>query len=32
MHGYQKISEMMIRDRDLRSSVKQLIRNLCPEM
>ncbi len=31
MHGYQKISEMMIRDRELRSSVKQLIRNLYPE-
>lgn len=31
MHGYQKISEMMVRDRELRSSVKMLIRNLYPE-
>lgn len=31
MHGYQKISEMMIRDRDLRSSVRTLIRTLYPE-
>jgi chromosomal replication initiator protein len=31
MHGYQKISELMVRDRELRSSVKMLIRNLWPE-
>lgn len=31
MHGYQKISEMMVRDRDLRSVIKQLIRDLYPE-
>lgn len=31
MHGYQKISEMMVRDRELRSVVKHLIRNLHPE-
>jgi chromosomal replication initiator protein len=32
MHGYQKISEMMHRDRDLRQSVKTLIRDLFPEV
>lgn len=31
MHAYQKISEMMVRDRELRSTVKMLIRNLWPE-
>ena len=31
MHGYQKISEMMNADRDLRAQVKGLIRNLHPE-
>jgi len=31
MHGYQKISEMMHQDKDLRATVKQLIRNLYPE-
>lgn len=31
MHGYQKISEMMSQDRDLKSTVKTLIRNLYPE-
>lgn len=31
MHGYTKISEMMNQDRDLRSTVKQLIRNLYPD-
>lgn len=31
MHGYQKISEMMVRDRELRSAVKTLIRALHPE-
>jgi chromosomal replication initiator protein len=31
MHGYQKISEMMASDRDLRTTVKTLIRNLYPE-
>lgn len=30
MHGYQKINEMMHRDRDLRATVKMLIRNLYP--
>lgn len=30
MHGYQKISEMMHRDRDLRATIKMLIRNLYP--
>lgn len=32
MHGYRKISELMLRDRDLRVSVKQLIRNLHPDI
>lgn len=31
MHGYTKISEMMIQDKDLKASIKQLIRNLYPE-
>ena len=31
MHGYQKISEMMNADKDLRAQVKGLIRNLHPE-
>ncbi len=31
MHGYQKISEMMHQDKDLRAAVKMLIRNLYPE-
>lgn len=31
MHGYQKISEMMHHDKDLRATVKALIRNLYPE-
>lgn len=31
MHGYQKISEMMHHDKDLRATVKMLIRNLYPE-
>jgi chromosomal replication initiator protein len=31
MHGYQKISEMISRDKDLRATVKMLIRNLHPE-
>jgi chromosomal replication initiator protein len=31
MHGYQKISEMMIRDRELRAVVKMLIKNLNPD-
>jgi len=31
MHGYQKISEMMNRDKDLRAAVKMIIRNLYPE-
>ena len=30
MHGYTKIHEMMVRDRDLRSAVKSLIRHLHP--
>jgi chromosomal replication initiator protein len=30
MHGYQKISEMIARDKDLRATVKMLIRNLYP--
>lgn len=32
MHAYQKISEMMARDKDLNSIVKMLIRNLYPEV
>jgi len=32
MHGYTKISEMMHQDKDLRASVKQLIRNLYPDI
>lgn len=31
MHGYTKISEMMNGDKDLRATVKMLIRNLYPE-
>lgn len=31
MHGYQKVSEMMHADKDLRATVKALIRNLYPE-
>lgn len=31
MHGYQKISEMMNRDKDLKATVKMLIRNLYPQ-
>jgi chromosomal replication initiator protein len=31
MHGYQKITEMMNSDRDLKATVKMLIRNLYPE-
>ena len=31
MHGYQKVSEMMRHDKDLRAQVKMLIRNLYPE-
>jgi chromosomal replication initiator protein len=31
MHGYQKISEMMQRDKDLRAVVKMIIRNLYPD-
>ncbi|MGV3618985.1 MAG: chromosomal replication initiator protein DnaA [Fimbriimonas sp.] len=31
MHGYQKISEMMNADKDLRAQVRGLIRNLHPE-
>ncbi|MFZ4507536.1 MAG: chromosomal replication initiator protein DnaA [Fimbriimonas sp.] len=30
MHGYQKISEMMHKDKDLRATVKKLIRDLQP--
>jgi chromosomal replication initiator protein len=31
MHGYQKISEMMQADKDLRATVKMLMRNLYPD-
>jgi chromosomal replication initiator protein len=31
MHGYQKINELMNQDKDLRSVVKMLSRNVCPE-
>lgn len=31
MHGYQKISELMQHDKELRSTVKLLMRNLQPE-
>lgn len=31
MHGYQKISEMMQADKDLRATVRMLIRNVYPE-
>lgn len=31
MHGYQKISEMMQRDKDLRAVVRMIIRNLYPD-
>ncbi len=31
MHGYQKISEMMQMDKDLRATIKMLMRNLYPD-
>lgn len=31
MHGYQKINEMIAGDKDLRATVKMLIRNLYPD-
>jgi chromosomal replication initiator protein len=31
MHGYQKISEMMHQDKDFRTTVKMLMRNLYPD-
>ncbi len=31
MHGYQKIQEMMHHDKDLRATVKMLMRNVWPE-
>jgi len=31
MHGYQKIQEMMHQDKDLKTTVKALMRNLYPE-
>ena len=31
MHGYQKISEMMQADKDLKATVKMLMRNLYPD-
>ncbi len=31
MHGYQKINEMMHHDKDVRSTIKQLMRHLQPE-
>src|SRR5207302_7018536 len=31
MHGYQKISEMMHQDKELRGTVRMLMRNLYPE-
>ncbi len=31
MHGYQKIHEMMHHDKDLRATIKMLMRNLYPE-
>jgi chromosomal replication initiator protein len=31
MHGYQKINEMMHQDKDLRATVKMLMRNLYPD-
>ena len=31
MHGYQKISEMMQRDKDLKAGVKMIMRNLQPD-
>jgi chromosomal replication initiator protein len=32
MHGYTKISELMNQDKDLRSAVKMLKRNVYPEV
>lgn len=32
MHAYQKVSELMAKDKDLHASVKMLIRNLYPEV
>jgi chromosomal replication initiator protein len=31
MHGYQKVAQMMQQDKDLRATVKMLMRNLYPE-
>jgi chromosomal replication initiator protein len=31
MHGYQKINEMMLQDKDLRTTVRMLMRNLYPD-
>jgi len=31
MHGYQRINESMLQDKDLRSAVKMLMRNLYPD-
>ena len=31
MHGYQRINEAMLQDKDLRSAVKMLMRNLYPD-
>lgn len=31
MHAYQKVSELMSRDKDLQAAIKMLIRNLYPE-
>ncbi len=31
MHGYQKVAHMMQQDKDLRATVKMLMRNLYPE-
>lgn len=32
MHAYQKVSELMARDKDLQASIKMLMRNLYPEV
>jgi chromosomal replication initiator protein len=31
MHGYQKIDEMMQKDKDFRATITMLIRNVYPE-
>ncbi|HJP83666.1 MAG TPA: helix-turn-helix domain-containing protein, partial [Fimbriimonadaceae bacterium] len=32
MHGYQKVQEMMMHDKNLKTVVKSMIRNLYPNL